>query len=195
MLHNLADHRPITHHALDLLGERTLPPIFLLCLPGYVDVDRRALTREDFRPQALLSQVQRCAINLIEHDRGQFAKHLHLKPRRFDNVHGRHEGIDEEGDRRGGVNGNGICLVKDANRSLRAAGDEDGVRNLSVDFEDFGRGVEVLDNPFVAIEFFARRLLCPHTLWLGPFARRLTLAAQACLRVGSCGRDGRAGAE
>lgn len=55
----------------------------------------------------------------------------------------------------------------DSYRGLGTARDEDGVGDGGFDLDDVAFVVEVLDDPFVAVKFFAWGFLRPHALGLG----------------------------
>ena len=194
MLHNLAHHRPIPHKSLNLFRQRPLHVVILFVRTGQIDIDARAHTSEHFRAQTLSSQVDSRRIDLVEQDGGQCAEDLHLEFRALDDVDGRDEGVDDEGAAGAVVEADGVGLADDADGGLGAAADEDGVGDGRVDLEHLVRVVVILDEPLVAFELFAGRLLRAHAFWF-----RLLGGDGACgvLRGGSAGTrwDGGAGAE
>ena len=122
VLHNLADRHPVPYNRLDLLWHWTLTIIILVRLPGHVDIDLAAFAREHLRAQALRAQVNRCAVDLVHQNRRQGAKDLHLKLWRFDHVDRGDEGVDDQGNGRRGVDGDGVCFADDANGGFGAFG-------------------------------------------------------------------------
>jgi ketosteroid isomerase-like protein len=138
---NLADDLAILDIAPDLLGQWVLRVIVRV---GYVDVDARALAGKDFRVERLLSEVDGGAINLVQQDGWQSAKHLQGEVGTFNHIDCADHRVDDERCAGGVVQGQGICLAVDADGCVLAAGDEDGVVDLSVDFNHFRRAIEVV---------------------------------------------------
>lgn len=97
MFHNLTNDHPIPNHAFDLLRQRPLHIIIVLALPGQVDIHPRTFTRKHLGAQTFPSQIQRRAIHLIQHNRRQRAQNLHFEFRRFDDVDGGNETVDDQG--------------------------------------------------------------------------------------------------
>lgn len=83
MLYNLAHNLAILDKTPNLLGERVLAVIILA---GQVDVDAGALARENLRVLAVLAEVDGCAVDLVEQDRGQGADDLEGKVGALDDV-------------------------------------------------------------------------------------------------------------
>ena len=200
MVHNLTNQNPIPHHTLQLLRQRTLPIIVLLTPARQIDINRGALAGKDLGAEAVGAEIDGGAVDLVEHDGGQRAEHLQREGRAFDDVDGRDKRVDDEGDAGAVVERDGVCFVDDADGGFRAAGDEDRLVDGGFDFDQpFGRGVVVLDDPLVAVEFFPRRLFRSHVPWFGFWAgdRRFAPAGGrggAVLGVGA-GGHGSAGAE
>ena len=190
MLHNLTNQAPIPNHRLNLLRHRTLPVIPPL-LPGRnINIDTRTLARENLRPQALLAQVERGAVHLVEQDGRQAAQHLQRKLWRLYNVDGGDEAVDDEGDGGGGVYGDGVGLAEDAEGELGAAGDEDGVPDPGLDLDRLAWSVVVFDEPLVAFEDLAGGLLGAHGVGLLAWHGRFAAGGGAVEGVGSCWRNG-----
>lgn len=201
MFHNLTNQHPIPDHTFDLLRQRTFAIIVLLRPPQQIDIDSRALTGKDLGGQTIAAEINRGAIDLIEQDGGQGAEDLKGEVGAFDDVDGGDEGVDDEGDGGAVVEGDGVGLVGDADGRFGAAGDEDGLVDGGVDLDEAVRGgVVVLDDPFAAVEFFARGLLGrAHAVGFGLSAGDGGLArggggGGAALGVGARGHGG-AGAE
>lgn len=127
MLHNLRHQRPVPNYTLYLLRQRLLFVIVLLTPSRYNYVDARTQTREDFRPQALPSEVNRRPINLVEHNRWQGAQHLHLELWALNDVHSRDEGVDDKGYGGAVIERYSICFAVNTDGSFGAARDEDGL--------------------------------------------------------------------
>lgn len=200
MVHNLTDQHPIPDHTPDLLGQGTFAIIVVVRPAGQIDIDGRALAGKELGPQTLGAEIDGRAVDLIEQDSGQGAEDLEGEIGAFDDVDGGDETVDDEGDVGAVVERDGVCLVEDADGGFGAAGNEDGLVDGGVDFEvALGWGIVVLDDPFVAVEFFARRLLRPHARGLGLRAGNGGFApagggGRAALGVGAGGYGG-AGAE
>ena len=192
MLHNLTNQLSPPHYMLHLLRHRPLHIIILLPLPRQNNINARTQTRKDLSAQTLLAQHDRRAVHLIEHYRRQHAEHLQLEFRALDDIDGRDEGVDHERSREAVIDGDGVALARDADGGFGAAADEDGVVDRGCDLDDFRGRVEVFDDPFVAVEGFARRLFGSHALRFGLFAgeRRFT-ACGGLGRMSGRGRRGR----
>ncbi len=178
MLHNLRHQPPIPDHTLHLLRQRPLLIIILLRPPRQHHIHARAQTRKHLRPQTLPAQIHRRPIHLIQHDRRQHAQHLHLELRALDDVNGGHEAVDDEREAGAVVDGDGVGFAGDADGGFGAAGDEDRLVDGDGQLNHLGGFVEVLDDPLVAVEVFARGFLGPHALGFGLLAweRQLDVA-------------------
>ena len=103
---------------------------------------------------------------MVQEDGGHDSIDLDLEFGGFDDVEARDERVDEDGEIRAVVDGDGVRFAGDLDDALGAPGEEDALRQLCLDLHDVWAGVVVvLDNPFVAVELFPWRLFGPHTLW------------------------------
>lgn len=141
MLDNLTDNLSVLDVTPDLLWQGVLR---VIVLGRQVDVDTRALAGEDFSVLAVLAEVDGCAVDLVEEDRGQGANDLERKVGALDHVDRRHKRIDDDGCARRVVDGDGVCFAVDADGGVFAAGDEDGVVDLSVELDNLAWVVEVV---------------------------------------------------
>ena len=117
---------------------------------------------------------------------------MHLKFRALDHIDGGDEAVYHE--RKGGtvIDGNGVGFAVYADSGFRATGDKDGLVYRGGQLDYLGRPIEMLDDPFVAVEVFACGFLSAHALWFGLFAREGRLSVQGGLGGGAgwCGGDG-----
>ena len=164
MFYNLTHNLPIPDDTLDLLRHRPFRIIVLLRSSRDVDVDARALTRKDLGAQGLPAQVDLRRIDLVEHDRRQCAEDLHLELRTLDHVHAADQGVNGKGDLGAVVERDRVRLADDPDGGFGAPRDEDGVGDLSFDFQHAAVVVIVLDEPFGAVELLSRGFLRPHAL-------------------------------
>ena len=171
MLHNLTNQHPVPDHMLHLLRHRPLHIIILLPLPRQNDIHARAQTRKDLGAETLLAQEHGRAIHLVEHDGRHRAQDLQLELGALDHVDRGDERIDDEGGADAVVQGDGVGFAVDADGGFGAAADEHGLIDRGGDVDDLRGRVEVLEDPFVAVEGFARRLLRAHALRFGFLAR------------------------
>lgn len=177
MLNDLVDQNAVLHVCLDLLGNGAFLGIIVgSLLRGEHDVDCSALAGEDLGGQALLAQVDGSAIDLVQEEGGDDTVYLEGELGGLDDVKAADERVDDEGEAGAVVDGDGVGLVVDLDDSLVAARDEDRVVLLRVDLNDLAGVVEVLDEPFAALQILARRLASAHALRLGLLARRRRLA-------------------
>jgi hypothetical protein len=203
MLHHLTNHDPIPHHTPNLLRKRTLAIIRLpTLLSRYHYIHAGALTRQHLGVEAGRTEVDGGAVDLIEQHGRHDAVDLQLEAGRLDDVETGDERVDEDGEAGAVVDGDGVGLAAHPDHALAAAGDEDAVRELGGDVDHLRAGVVVvLDDPFVAVQVFARGFLGPHAFRFGAlggdgrFAARLGGGAEGGgLRVAAFG-DAGAGAE
>ena len=121
MLHDLTNQLPIPNHALHLLRQRPLHVIVIVAFPRHDDIDARAQTREDLRPETFAAEIEGRAVDLVEHDGRQGAEDLHLELGALDDVDGGDEGVDDEGDGGAVVERDGVGFAVDADGGFRAA--------------------------------------------------------------------------
>ena len=95
---------------------------------------------------------------------------MHFEFGAFDDVDRGDEGVDDEGDGGAVVERDGVAFAVDTDGGLGTAGYQDGLINRGGELDRLGWAVEVLDNPFVAVEVFASWFLRPHALRFGLFA-------------------------
>ena len=141
MLHNLANDLAPLDKAPDLLRQGILA---IIILGGQVDVDARALAREDLRVLAVIAEVDSRAIDLIEEHGGQGADDLEGEVGALDDVDRGDEAVDDDGGARRVVDGDGVGLAVDADRRVLAARDEDRVVDFRVQLDDVAGAVEVV---------------------------------------------------
>ena len=149
MLNDFTDDLPVLNIAPDLLRQRVLS---VVVFAGQVDVDARALACKDLCVLAVLAEVDCCAVDLVEENGGQRADNLQGEVGALDDVDGRDERVNDDGCARGVVDGDSVCLAIDADGGVLAAGDEDGVVDFGVEFNDVAGVVEVVLSRWLVFE-------------------------------------------
>lgn len=152
VLDNLADELAILDISANLFWERDLLVIIFLGLRRKVDVDAGTLGGEDLGVETLLGEVDCSAINLVEQDGGEGSEDLKGEVGALDDIDGGNQCINDNASARTVVDADGVGLANQADSSVLAVCDENGLRNG--DF-DLNRGVgvfEIFDNPLVAVE-------------------------------------------
>jgi hypothetical protein len=141
MLHNLTNNLAPFDIAPNLLRQRILA---IIILGGQVDIDARALAREDLRVLAVLTEVDGRAIHLIEEHGGQGADDLEGEVGALDDVDRGDEAVDDDGGARRVVDGDGVGLAVDPDGRVLAARDEDRVVDFRVQLDHVAGAVEVV---------------------------------------------------
>jgi hypothetical protein len=154
MLNDFADKLAVLDVCPDLLRQRILT---IVILTRQVDIDTRALAREDLRVLAILAEVDGRAVDLVEQHCGQGADDLEREVGALDDVDRGDERVDDDGCAARVIDGDGVGLAVDADGGVLAAGDEDGVVDFGVEFDDFARAVEVILRRTSAKSFLALR--------------------------------------
>ena len=121
MFDNFANENPIPHHTLDLLRQRPLDVIVIFRLSRQIDVDARTLAREHLGSQRPFTQIDRRAIDLVEHDGRQSPKDLHFKLGALDHVDRADKRINDERALRAVIEGDGVGFSDDPDGRLGAA--------------------------------------------------------------------------
>jgi hypothetical protein len=176
MLNDLSNKSSILDESPQLLGQRALPAVVFIARGWQNDVDARALACKHFRVQAVLAQVDRGAIDLVQHDSWEGAGDLDREVGTLNHIHGADKRLDQKLRARAVVDADGIGFALHDDGGVLAARDEDALRLTDFDLDRSGGRVEVLDQPLVAVELFLALLLygcagccavLTHRDWLG----------------------------
>ena len=121
MLNNLTNNLPLTNDTLYLLWQRSFRIIILFARARDIQIHRRTLTGKNLRPQTLPSEINLRRVDLIEHYRWQGAQDLHFEFGGFNYIDAAYEGVNNEREGGGVVNGDGVCFADDADGGFCAA--------------------------------------------------------------------------
>ena len=136
------------------------------------DIHTRAFASQNIGIQTVLVQVDHTTIYLVKHDSRHHAIDLQGEFGGLDDFNTTDKGVDDDGEVGAVVDGDGVGFVADFNDGFVTSGDQDRVRQLGRDLDDFRRVFVVFDKPFVAVEFLPRGLLGTHARWFGLFTRQ-----------------------
>jgi len=123
MLNNLSNKPPILDESPQLLRQRALPAIILIASRRQNNIHTRALARKHLRVQAVLAQVDRSAIDLVQHDSRQRASNLDRKVGTLNHIHGADERLDQKLRARAVVDADGVGLALHDDGGVLAARD------------------------------------------------------------------------